>query len=75
MTMLKENKSPKGNGVRSKLLKWGGDTLNSHLLKVFNDFWIGTSPLPRAWVDVIVVTIYKRKGPKSDQENYRSVHV
>lgn len=73
MTTLKENKSPGGSGIESELFKWDGDSLNKHLLKVFNDFWNIASPLPRAWVSAIVVCIYTPEGTKSNLENFRPI--
>lgn len=70
---LKLHKSPGENRIRSKLLKWDNQCLNAYLLKVFNDSYNGTTPIPRAWIDAEVVSIYKRKGSQTDPATYRSI--
>lgn len=56
---LKENMSPVENGIRSELVKWGGQTLTRDLLEFFSGYWSGGSSLPRTWLDAVVISIYK----------------
>ena len=42
------------------------------IYRLFSDIWLG-APVSQDWVDVILISLYKGKGPKSDCLNYRGI--
>ena len=70
---LKAGKSPVLNGLHSEQLKWEGSALDERLLSLFNSCWMGSSQIPREWIDAEVVSIYKREGRADDVINYRGI--
>lgn len=73
MAILKENKSPGGNGVQSELLKRADVHSIITCRKSSVTFGMVLPPPPRALTDAIVAHICKRKGPKSTAENHQSI--
>ena len=69
----KNNEAPGPNGIRSELVKYGGRFLKERLISMMNQYWRGDVGLPTEWRNAEVVSIYKKKGAKTDPNNYRSI--
>ena len=65
-------KSPGQDGIPADVLKHGGTTLKRELLNLFSDCWQNEC-LPQDFKDVLIVTIYKKKGDRSDCGNHRGI--
>lgn len=72
MVSWKKAKALEKKGIITELIKWGCNTLTWHLLKVLDDYWNGNLPLPRTWVDAVVI---RKIGLKTDPGNYRNFYV
>ena len=69
---LKNDKAPGQDGIPPEVLKHGGSELKSELLKLFN-LCLEKGSLPQDMKDALIVTIYKKKGERSDCGNYRGI--
>ena len=69
---LKKDKAPRQDGIPPEVLKHGGSELKSELLKLFN-LCLEKGSLPQDMKDALIVTIYKKKGERSDCGNYRGI--
>ena len=68
---LKDGKAPGGDGIPAEVWKHGGDNLFSRLHQLITNAW-EVGPVPQAWKDASIVTIYK-KGDRTDCGNYRGI--
>ena len=71
ITATKLKKSPGPDGILPEVLVYGGCTLISFLLTIFNLFWI-SAKLPSDLTDAIIRILFK-KGDLSDCGNYRGI--
>ena len=67
----KLKKSPGPDDTLPEILVYGGRTLISFLLTIFNLFWI-SAMLPSDLIDAIICILFK-KGDRSDCGNYRGI--
>ena len=67
----KPKKSPGPDGIIPEVLLYGGQTLKSFLLTMFNLFWSSES-IPADLVDAIICILFK-KGDRSQCDNYRGI--
>ena len=67
----KLKKSPGPDGILPEVLVYGGRTLISFLLTIFNLFW-RSAKLPSDLIDAIICILFK-KGDRSDCGNYRGI--
>jgi hypothetical protein len=65
---LKSYKSPGTNQILAKLIRAGGETLNSEIHRLLCSIW-NKEELPQQWKESIIVPNYK-KGDKTDFNNY-----
>jgi hypothetical protein len=65
---LKSYKSPGTDQILAKLIKAGGETLNSEIHRLICSIW-NKEELPQQWKESVIVPIYK-KGDKTDCNNY-----
>ena len=69
---LKNNKSPGPDGIPSELIKEGGRPLHQRLHNLIKTIWIKEN-IPSEWLTSDIVTIYKKKGDRSDCSNSRGI--
>ncbi len=69
---LKNNKSTGPDGIPSELLKDGGKLLHRHLHSLIKTVSI-QEQIPAKWRTSDIVTIYKKKGNRSDCNNSRGI--
>ena len=69
---LKNNKSPGPDGIPSELIKEGGQPLHQHLHNLIKTVW-HQEQIPAEWRTSDIVTIYKKKGDRSDCNNSRGI--
>ena len=62
-------KAPVEDGIPAEIYKHGGEAIISHL---FSYIWRDEG-IPQELKDAIIVTLYKKKGSKSDCGNYRGI--
>jgi len=67
---LKNFKSPGIDNIPAELIKAGGTALIKELHKLISAIW-RKEELPKKWKTSIIVPIYKKKGDKSDCNNYK----
>jgi hypothetical protein len=68
---LKSYKSPATDQIPAKLIKTGGETLRSEILKPICSIW-NKEELSQQWKESIIVQIYK-KGDKTYCNNYGGI--
>lgn len=69
---LKNNKSPGPDGIPSELIKEGGQPLYHRLHNLIQTIW-NKEQIPAEWLTSDIVTIYKKKGDRSDCNNSRGI--
>ena len=69
---LKNNKSPGPDGIPSELIKEGGQPLHRRLHDLIKTAW-NQEQIPAEWRTSDIVTIYKKKGDRSDCNNSRGI--
>ena len=69
---LKNGKAPGADAIPAEVYKHGGTELAHKLHCLFIQIW-KHSIVPQDFKDATIVTIYKRKGNKSDCGNYRGI--
>ena len=69
---LKNGKAAGPDGIPPEVFKFGGRALNELLLSCFVKCW-DRNEVPTQWKLANMITIYKRKGEKSDCSNYRGL--
>ena len=72
ITKLERKKAPGLDGITTELLKAAGTGLLEALLDIFN-FMKNKVVVPHQWEQVLITTIYKRKGKKKELVNYRGI--
>ena len=65
-------KSPRLDGIPVELLRCGGDNIATTVYTFILGIW-HDDPVPRDWVDVIMLPLYKSKGSKSNSGDYRGI--
>ena len=68
---MKSNKAPGPDGIPAEIWK-NSDALAEHLHMLLASIW-EMEDVPQQFKDANIVTIWKRKGSKSDCSNYRGV--
>ena len=69
---LKVEKSTGLDGLAAEFYQRGGDTITEEIVKVILHIW-NTEIVPKDLKDAQIITIYKRKGDKSDCGNWREI--
>ena len=69
---LKNNKATGPDGPPGEIFKYGRYAVTRCLYEFILEIW-DAEILPQQWIDPDIVTIYKRKGGKSDCSNYRGI--
>ena len=64
-------KSPGPDGILPEIIVFGGQTLKSYILEMFNTFWINES-IPAELINPNISILYK-KGDRSECGNYRGI--
>ena len=72
LTYLKNNKAAGADGIPAEILKYCGCSLLHRLHNFISAVWT-SGKVPQQWKDATIVTIYKRKGDKSDCGNSRGI--
>ena len=68
----RSGKAPGQDGIPADVWKRGGPSLKNKLLVLFNVCW-DTECLPQDFKDAVIVTIYKKKGQRSECGNHRGI--
>ena len=72
ISTLKSCKASGPDGIPAEVYKYGGDDLAECLLCLLEQCW-KLGAVPGAWLHATIVTIYKRKGEKTECGNYRGL--
>ena len=65
-------KAPGQDGIPADLWKNGGQSLKRELLRLYNVCWTKAC-IPQDFKDVVIVTMYKKKGLRSECGNHRGI--
>ena len=65
-------KAPGLDGIPIELLRHGGEKITAEIHKLILGVWAG-NPVPKDWVDAILVSLFKEKGHKSVCGDYRGI--
>ena len=68
----KSGKNSGPDGIPAEIFKVGEPVLLDRLLSLFSQIW-ETEKLPQDFKDAQITTIYKKKGERSDCNNYRGI--
>ena len=60
------------DGIPAEVFKVGGETLITHLTRMFQVFWVN-GQLPRDLRDANIIHLYKNKGDSSSCDNHRGI--
>ena len=69
---LQAGKAPGPDGIPAEIFKVGGETLITHLTKLFQLFWV-RGQLPQDLRDANIIHLYKNKGDRSSCDNHRGI--
>ena len=69
---LQTGKAPGPDGIPAEVFKAGGETLVTHLTKMFQVFWV-KGQLPQDLRDANIIHLYKNKGDRSSCDNHRGI--
>ena len=69
---LKNDKAPGIDGIPAEVFKSGGPTLHSHFHQFLVKLWTNEE-IPSDLIDGLMAIIYKKKGDRSDCNNYRGI--
>jgi hypothetical protein len=69
---LQKYKSPGSDRILAELIQAGGEILLSGIHKLVNSVW-NKEELPDQWKESIIVPIQKKKGDKTDCNNFRGI--
>ena len=69
---LQTGKAPGPDGIPAEVFKAGGETLITHLTRMFQVFW-ANGQLPRDLRDANIIHLYKNKGDRSSCDNHRGI--
>ena len=72
ISTLKNNKATGLDGIPAEAYKFGGSLLEYQLHQLIIKIWINEDT-PSDFRDATIVTIYKKKGDRSDCGNYRGI--
>ena len=65
-------KAPGQDGIPAEIWKAGGQNLKRELLRLYNAC-LANSCVPKDFKDATIITIYKKKGLRSDCGNHRGI--
>ena len=69
---LQTGKAPGPDGIPAEVFKAGGETLITHLTRMFQVFW-ANGQLPQDLRDANIIHLYKNKGDRSSCDNHRGI--
>ena len=69
---LQTGKAPGPDGIPAEVFKAGGETLITHLTRMFQVFWVN-GQLPQDLRDANIIHLYKNKGDRSSCDNHRGI--
>ncbi|XP_014768729.1 uncharacterized protein LOC106868114 [Octopus bimaculoides] len=69
---LRPGKAPGLDGIPVEILKTGGDHISSEIHNLITQVW-NESSVPQKWINDILVSAYKVKGPKAVCGNSRGI--
>ena len=69
---LQTGKAPGPDGIPAEVFKAGGETLITHLTRMFQVFWVN-GQLPRDLRVANIIHLYKNKGDRSSCDNHRGI--
>ena len=69
---LQTGKAPGPDGIPGEVFKAGGETLITHLTRMFQVFWVN-GQLPRDLRDANIIHLYKNKGDRSSCDNHSGI--
>ena len=64
--------APGPDGIPAEAFKPSGETLITHLTRMFQVFWVN-GQLPRDLRDANIIHLYKNKGDRSSCDNHRGI--
>ena len=70
--LLQSGKAPGEDGIPAEIYKHGGEAIIFHIFSLFGYIW-RDEDIPQELKDAIIVKLYKKKGSKSDCDNYRGI--
>ncbi len=72
ISTMKNNKAAGPDGIPAEIFKYGGQMLHEQIHQLLVNIWTN-EVLPEDLRDAVIVTIYKRKGDRSECGNYRGI--
>ena len=69
---LQTGKAPGPDGIPAEVFKVSGETLITHLTRMFQVFW-ANGQLPQDLRDANIIHLYKNKGDRSSCDNHRGI--
>ena len=69
---LQTGKAPGPDGIPAEVFKLAGETLITHLTRMFQVFW-ANGQLPQDLRDANIIHLYKNKGDRSSCDNHRGI--
>ena len=72
ITTMKNNKAAGPDGIPAEIYKLGGDFVQHQLHQLLVKIWTNEA-VPSDFRDANIITIYKRKGDRSECGNYRGI--
>ena len=69
---INTGKAPGLDGIPIEVLLHGGGKLAAEIHCLISDVWLG-APVPKDWIDAILISLYKGKGFKSVCGDYRGI--
>lgn len=70
--LLSNGKAPGNDGIPAEVLKYGGYGLVERLHTLYSRIW-RDEEVPQQLKDAVIVTIYKKKGQRSECGNHRGI--
>ena len=70
--LLSNGKAPGDDGIPAEVLKHGGMVLKERLQALYSHIW-RDEEVPQQLKDALIVTIYKKKGQRSECGNHRGI--
>jgi len=72
MRSTRNGKAPSQDGIAAEVLKYGGTSLKENFLELYNTC-LEKMALPQDFKDALIVTIYKKRGERSECGNHRGI--
>ena len=69
---LQTGKAPGPDGIPAEVFETSGETLITHLTRMFQVFWVN-GQLPQDLRDANIIHLYKNKGDRSSCDNHRGI--